>query len=119
MPHRIWAWWFMPSDRNEFEQGGWNNSADNRAVEYIRADMVQPTLADALALPEVKALVEAARAMLKDVYDLIAQSGGVYDLHLNGDNAPWNELLDGGQFGDWLRSVGQLDAAIANLQEKE
>lgn len=31
-------------------------------VEYIRADLARPTPADALALPEVAALVEACRA---------------------------------------------------------
>lgn len=84
MPHRIWAWWFMPSDRNEFEQGGWDNSADNRAVEYVRADLVTPTLSDALAMPEVKALVEAGTVManaLKGDY-IVAGSAAKWDTAL-------------------------------------
>jgi len=40
---------------------------------------------------------------LEAVHDLIEQSGGVYDLHRNGDPAPWSELRHGGQFEDWLR----------------
>lgn len=46
-------------------------------------------------------LVALAASGLAAVDDLIASSQGVFGLHLNGDPAPWSELLDG-QFADWL-----------------
>lgn len=33
---------------------------------------------------------------------LIAESEGVAGLHLNGDVAPWSDLLSGGRFEEWL-----------------
>ena len=39
---------------------------------------------------------------LDSVSKLIEDSDGVYGLHLNGDNAPWNSLTTGGQFEEWL-----------------
>jgi hypothetical protein len=42
------------------------------------------------------------RAGLKAVYQLMRESHGVTGLHLNGDVAPWDELLQGGRFEQWL-----------------
>lgn len=42
------------------------------------------------------------RSGLKAVEDLMADSYGVYGLHLNGDVAPWAELRTGGRFEEWL-----------------
>lgn len=39
---------------------------------------------------------------LKAVQDLIEHSKGVAGLHMNGDIAPWQELLEGGSCEDWL-----------------
>ena len=36
------------------------------------------------------------------VLDLIANSSGVSGLHQSGDIAQWDELLEGGNFEDWL-----------------
>ena len=42
------------------------------------------------------------RELPKSLTGLIAESGGVVGLHLNGDDAPWGSLMDEGEFGDWL-----------------
>lgn len=39
---------------------------------------------------------------IKAVQDLINESHGVYGLHLNGDLSPWDELLEGGKYEEWL-----------------
>lgn len=65
-PEYIWAWTWnhkFPSKQNGTTQ--WNASIypsdpDHCATEYRRADL-PPTLEQALALPEIKALVEALR----------------------------------------------------------
>lgn len=33
---------------------------------------------------------------------LISESTGVAGLHFNGDIAPWEELMEGGRFEEWL-----------------
>jgi hypothetical protein len=45
------------------------------------------------------------RKVVEDLVALINDSHGVAGLHLNGDAAPWDELLAGGRFEDWLRSL--------------
>jgi hypothetical protein len=52
-----------------------------------------------------KALENALSALQRlhtDVESLIADSEGVYGLHDNGDPAPWDDLMEGGQFEDWI-----------------
>jgi len=86
----------------------------SRGYIYRRADL-PPTLAAALALPEIAAMGEAANAVLHDVRDLIANSEGVSGLHMNGDVADWESLLAGGAFEAWLRSVEPFATALAAL----
>ncbi len=50
----------------------------------------------------LEAEVEQLRAGIRAVSELINQSAGVDGLHLNGDIAPWEELLEGGQYEEWL-----------------
>lgn len=53
----------------------------------------------------IAALDESLHALQKlhtDIDALVADSGGVYGLHQNGDASPWAELLTGGRFEDWL-----------------
>lgn len=40
----------------------------------------------------------AVAGLVDDIDGLIAESSGVYGLHLNGDPAPWDELVEGGRF---------------------
>ena len=44
----------------------------------------------------------ALLALLSNIEGLIEESDGVTGLHLNGDVAPWDELLDGGRFEEWM-----------------
>ena len=73
-------------------------------------DAIQPD-------PEARqaALAAAVIAALHDIDDLVANSKGVSGLHLNGDMAPWSELMDGGAYGAWLQSVERLREAIRAL----
>jgi hypothetical protein len=86
-------------------------------VEAINA-LPAPTLADALELPEIKALVENATRLVDDVDDLIAHSLGVAGLHLNEDLAKWDTITKGGRFESWLKSLEEARAALAALQTK-
>ena len=47
---------------------------------------------------------------------LMAESEGVYGLHLNGDPAPWGELTAGGQFEAWLLALEDARAALEEEQ---
>lgn len=61
-------------------------------------------------------LYEALSELISSLDDLISDSQGVYGLHLNGDLAPWSELVEGGCYEDWLKS---LEAARAALRKAE
>ena len=50
-----------------------------------------------------------------DIRALIKDSYGVSGLHLNGDVAPWYELLDGGRYCEWLQSLSEIEF----LEEKK
>lgn len=63
-------------------------------------------------------LLEALRKLVTDLDGLIADSTGVYGLHLNGDASPWGELLAGGRFEEWLASLEDARAAIAAATTK-
>lgn len=57
-PERIWAWpWEVNPKMGQWET---DRSIAGEGAEYVRADL-PPTLSAALAVPEVAALVEAAR----------------------------------------------------------
>jgi hypothetical protein len=60
--------------------------------------------------------LSAYRESLQAVSDLINGSYGVSGLHLNGDIAPWEELLEGGRFEEWLSPFSQ---ALAGDTKKE
>jgi len=49
-----------------------------------------------------KLLREALGKLLNDIDGLIAESYGVSGLHLNGNDASWDELIDGGCYEGWL-----------------
>ena len=59
-----------------------------------------------------QARIEALTKAVDSFTALINESGGVYGLHLNGDPAPWAELMIGGRFEEWL-----LPLALLNKQE--
>ena len=56
----------------------------------------------------LRAEVERLREAVDAVFTLIADSHGVAGLHLNGDVAPWDELLRGGHYEDWLAPLSDV-----------
>jgi len=56
------------------------------------------------------------KAAIEQFWDLMAESYGVSELHLNGDIAAWDWLLD----NEWLSKLAALkeDAAIAAVGDK-
>ena len=74
--------------------------------------------AQAKLLTKQSAALKLAREALGEVQDLIGESHGVYGLHLNGDESPWNELEQGGKF-ERLTSLNEALAAIDSLQKGE
>jgi len=68
-------------------------------------------------VPQQSAAVDGLAARLVDELDgLVGESYGVSGLHLNGDVAPWDELLPGGRF-ERLSSLDELRAALAAQQQ--
>lgn len=53
-------------------------------------------------LESARQRISALEAALRAVSTLIDESRGVYGLHLNGDRSPWDELLEGGRYEEWL-----------------
>ena len=67
---------------------------------------------------KLTAALKLSREALGEVQDLIGESHGVYGLHLNGDESPWNELEQGGKF-ERLTSLNEALAAIDSLLKGE
>jgi hypothetical protein len=62
-------------------------------------------------MQEREELAEALTDLVQSLDDLIAQSDGVAGLHLNGDIADWDSLLEGGRFEGWLIALSLAAAA--------
>ncbi len=94
-----------PHDTLELAQAAAQADYDARILAAIQPD------------PDERqaALAAAVIAALHDIDDLVANSDGVSGLHMNGDMAPWSEIMDGGAFGAWLQSVERLREAIRAL----
>ncbi len=58
-------------------------------------------------------VIDALEDLVMDLDALVAESDGIYGLHLNGDGAPWDEILPGGQY----EHLGSLRRARAVLRE--
>ena len=86
------------------------------------ADMVDSLEQEVSTLREqvekLTAALKLSREALGEVQDLIGESHGVYGLHLNGDESPWNELEQGGKF-ERLTSLNEALAAIDSLLKGE
>ena len=61
-----------------------------------------PELGARFEVEQLEAEIVRLRAGIRAVRELIDSSHGVYGLHLNGDLSPWDELLAGGSFEEWL-----------------
>lgn len=76
----------------------------------------QARLNDAALIKGLKKQNADLLAAAKALQDLISDSGGVYGLHLNGDMAPWDSLLAGGKYEEWLVAHSRVaDTALAAL----
>jgi hypothetical protein len=53
-------------------------------------------------LTALKAQLDEANKGFAAIFGLISASHGVAGLHLNGDVAPWDDLLKGGSLEEWL-----------------
>lgn len=82
-------------------------------MDYLPGPIIYKPIPQAPDAGVVAELVEAAEHVLRDIDDLVASSEGVAGLHMNGDVADWQSLLDGGSFGSWLSSPERLRAALA------
>lgn len=87
--------------------GGWQTLED--MVCFAEAVAVA-----AAAQAENKRLLSVLQGLAGEVLDLISESDGVAGLHLNGDLAPWGELVAGGRF----ERLAHLDIAEALIAEK-
>lgn len=67
---------------------------------------------------QVAKLRNALAGLVEDIEELVANSGGVYGLHANGDPAPWEELLPGGKYGAWLGQFEEAKTALADSLAK-
>jgi len=67
-------------------------------------------------LTERDKLLDECEKGFDAVRSLMADSGGVYGLHLNGDPAPWSELETGGRFEEWLIN---FDIASTKLRDRK
>ena len=75
---------------------------DENDERLYHGKVTSKELADRI-LALLDAELEKMQKGLDAVQDLINNSYGVAGLHLNGDVAPWDELLEGGRFEDWLK----------------
>lgn len=62
--------------------------------------------------------LEIMKSLAREIGGLIAESEGVYGLHLNGDPSPWEELLPGGRF-ERLTSLEKAFSFLGDEPKKE
>jgi hypothetical protein len=73
---------------------------------------------DAMAcIEKMPEMMKALDGLSEALWYLIEGSRGVCSLHLNGDDAPWTELLAGGQFEEWLKALDKADAFLAKARK--
>lgn len=77
--------------------------------EIKRSDVEAASEREALVARAEKAEAKLASAQkgLQSVVGLIMHTKGVVGLHMNGEIAPWVDLLPGGKLSDWLRDFDQ------------
>ena len=71
------------------------------------AEDVAQDILSLLALREALEKAEKTKKALVAVLDLINNSYGVAGLHFNGNVAPWDSLLEGGEFEEWLKDFSK------------
>lgn len=68
-------------------------------------------------LEHAATLRAAAQRAFDDLEQLASESTGVCGLHLNGDDARWDELRAGGYYEEWLGSFDKLGYLLAHTPE--
>jgi len=86
----------------------WNSRCVTCTVQRLEANLEENNnLRDQLAAlkeenERLKARVAELEKAVTAVDELICHSSGVSGLHLNGEMAPWGDLLEGGHYDSWL-----------------
>jgi hypothetical protein len=86
---------------------------------FLHETKVSPSVREQKLIIEMVPLADYGRLRraLDAVQALIDESQGVCGLHLNGDIATWEELLQGGRFEGWLLDFSIARAALAGKGE--
>jgi hypothetical protein len=58
--------------------------------------------------------IDELEEVLRSFSTLIDESQGVAGLHLNGEIAPWGELLGGGRYEEWLIDFTEAMSSISD-----
>lgn len=93
---------------------GWAKEAKYYRQEWVHQCEIREKIA--IELVETKEALRVARKGLEAVSDLIGSSRGVSGLHLNGDEAPWEDLRQGGSYEEWLEA---FDAALNDIPRQQ
>ena len=89
-------------ERLKKEATTWLNGSNiNQAIIAQQAERIK----------EQSAALKLAREAIAEMQGLIEESHGVYGLHMNGDDSPWNEIEHGGRF-ERLTTLNEALAAI-------
>jgi hypothetical protein len=88
--------------RNRWDCGTTGSDRSKKCLQTERDHMRSDLRIARAEIAALKAELAVLLAAVEAVTTLIGESEGVAGLHLNGDLAPWDELLEGGQFEEWL-----------------
>ena len=91
--------------------------------EELVDDIIDDSISKDFPQYKTELLIRLARGRkaieaCESVFDLINNSRGIAGLHLNGDDAPWDELLRGGRFETWLIKLSEFEE-VTEKQIKE
>ena len=94
----------------------WKNLEAERDALVAQLHVMRVASEDQLA--KAGAVILQAGIALQEVQDLIHESHGIYGMHLNGDESPWDEIEQGGRF-ERLCTLPDALAAIEQYQKGE
>lgn len=104
----------------------WSEMADLKVreddAEFItnaRTDLPEALRRLEASEKRVRELEWASARLMNNVDELMFDSAGVAGLHLNGDVAPWEDLVEGGRFEEWLSGLEDLRRALKNETPEE
>lgn len=114
--HDAWDAIGAPDPFHTFVKG-WHAAKRDGQADHIPGVtiMAQPPVSQPVVNQSLTTDERAALAgLVADIDGLVSESDGVAGLHLNGDVAPWGELLPGGRF----ERFEHLEAARAALAQQ-